>query len=68
MKVTVAPATGFTRPVTVALSEMAAPSNTFGGNAIVASVGVARMPFETIADSFGALQMPVIGGLFPSPL
>ena len=39
-----------------------------GGAAVVASVGAARTPIETIADSFGALQIPVIGGLFPSPL
>jgi len=63
--VIVAPATGFTRPLTVAVSEIVPPPSGMFGEAIVAIVGVAR---ETTLVSFASLHRPDTGALLASPL
>ena len=65
VNVTVAPACGFTRPLTIAVSvSVPAPSVTFG-DAVVAIVADAG---ATTVDSFAALHAPETGALFASPL
>ena len=62
--VTVPPACGSTRPLTVALSLIAPPSATLAVASVVI-VGVARL---TTVDSLASLHAPLTGALFASPL
>ncbi|HEY4609504.1 MAG TPA: hypothetical protein VIH06_09880 [Ilumatobacteraceae bacterium] len=60
----VAPASGLTRPDTVAWSVNAPPTATVG-DAVVPMAGAATV---TIAFSFVPLHAPVVGALLASPL